>query len=104
MTTPDQIVQSIKQATDYQKNKILLREKIQTDLHIALGGGLFKATQDLISFLNAWDAEEIFLEDVYQTPIKVNRLELLTLVKEHYQLVMNQWHVEHEKLRQIRKI
>lgn len=104
MSTPEQLVHSIKQATDYQTNKKLLREQILTDLHVPCNGGLFKISPDLIAFLNSWDTDNLVLEDVYQNPIKVDRQELLTLCKEHYQLIMNRWHIEHEELRRIRKI
>jgi hypothetical protein len=104
MTELDQLTAQIKQATDYQINKQLLREKIQTDLHFAYNGGLFKATQELIGFLNAWDSEEIFLEDTYQNPIKVNRQELLSLAIQHYHTAMNAWHIQHEELKRVRKV
>ena len=100
----DQLVQQIKQSTDYQTNKRILREKIQTDLHFAYNGGLFKATQELIGFLNAWDSEEIFVEDTYQNPIQVNRQELLNVAIQHYQMAMNAWHIQHDELKRIRKI
>lgn len=100
----DQIVSQIKQSTDYQINKQILREKIQTDLHFAYNGGLFKATQELIGFLDAWGDSEIFLEDTYQNPIKANREELLDLAKQHYQMAMNVWHIQHEELKRARKV
>jgi hypothetical protein len=99
-----ELVEQIKQATDYQTNKQILREKIQTDLHFAYNGGLFKASQELIAFLNAWTDNEIFLEDTYHNPIKVNRQELLTLAQQHYQTAMNSWHTQHEELKRTRKI
>jgi hypothetical protein len=104
MSTPEQLVNQIRTATDYQINKQILREKVQIDLHFAYNGGLFKATPELISFLNSYDPCELFIEDTYQNPIRVHRSELLSLAKQHYQLAMNAWHVEHEKLKSIRKI
>jgi len=104
MTELEQLTTQIKQATDYQTNKRILREKIQTDLHFAYNGGLFKATPELYSFVVAWGEDEIFLEDTYQNPILVNRLEFLALCKQHYQIVMNVWHIEHDKLKRIRKV
>ena len=104
MNEINQLVEQVKQATDYQINKQILREKIQSDLHFAYNGGLFKATQELIGFLNAWDSEEIFVEDTYQNPIKVNRQELLTLAMQHYQMAINAWHVQHEEIKRARKV
>ena len=104
MNSIDDIVTQVKQATDYQVNKRILREKIQTDLHFAHNGGLFKVTPELIAFLYAWDSEELFLEDTYQNPIQVNRQEFLKLCKQHYQMVMNTWHIQHEEIRRARKV
>jgi len=104
MTTPEQLVNQIRIATDYQINKQLLREKIQTDLHVTYKSGLFKVSPELIAFLNSWNAEILYIEDVYQNPIEVNRNELLSICLDHYQMVMNVWHIEHEKLKSIRKI
>jgi hypothetical protein len=104
MTTPEQLVNQIRTATDYQINKQILREKVQTDLHFAYNGGLFKATPELISFISAWNTDTLYLEDTYQNPIEVKRNELISLCMNHYQMVMNAWHVEHEKLKSIRKI
>ncbi len=100
----DQLVEQIKQSTDYQTNKRILREKVQADLHFAYNGGLFKSAPELIAFINAWDSEELYVEDTYQNPIKVNRLEFLTLCKQHYQTAMNAWHIQHDELKRIRKV
>jgi hypothetical protein len=104
MTELEQLTVQIKQSTDYQTNKQILREKIQTDLHFAYNGGLFKATQELIGFISAWDTEILHLEDTYQNPIEVNRNEMLSLCKSHYQTVMNAWHIQHEELKRVRKV
>jgi hypothetical protein len=104
MTELEQLTTEIRRATDYQVNKRILREKIQTDLHVPHNGGLFKVTTDLISFLSTWTEDQIYLEDTYQNPIEVNRTELLRLCQEHYQTVMNRWHQQHAELRRLRKI
>jgi hypothetical protein len=104
MSTPEQLVNQIRVATDHQKNKRALREKIQTDLHLAHCGGLFLIDTSLLAFLATWPEDELYLEDVYSNPIKINRQELLTQAQQHYQSVMNAWHIEYERLRQIRKI
>ena len=104
MSELDQLVTQIRQATDYQTNKRILREKIQTDLHFTYNNGLFKVTPELIAFLNAWDEDELFLEDTYQNPIKAGRLEFLELCKQHYQTAMNAWHIQHEEIKRARKV
>ena len=104
MSDLEQLTNEIRLATDYQINKRILREKIQTDLQVPYNGGLFKVSLELIAFLNAWDNDELFLEDTYQNPIKINRAEFLTLCKQHYQMIMNSWHIQHEEIKRARKV
>lgn len=104
MSDLEKLTEQIRLATDYQINKRILREKIQTDLHVPYNGGLFKVSPELIAFLNSWDSDELFLEDTYQNPIKINRAEFLTLCRQQYQMVMNTWHIQHEEIRRARKV
>jgi hypothetical protein len=94
----------IKQSTDYQTNKRILREKVQTDLCLPYNGGMFAVDMTLLSFLATWEDDELYIEDTYQNPIRVNRLELLTLARAHYQKVMNYWHIQHDELKRRRKV
>jgi hypothetical protein len=104
MSDLNKITEQIRLATDYQTNKRILREKIQTDLHLPYNGGLFKVTPDLIALLSVWNGDELFLEDTYQNPINVNKTELLSLCKQHYQMVMNTWHIQHDEIKRARKV
>ena len=104
MSELEQLTAQIKQSTDYQTNKQILREKIQTDLHITHNGGMFKITPELLAFVKTWPVDEMYLEDVYQNPIQIDRQVFLVTAQQHYQLAMNQWHQEHEKLKQLRKV
>ena len=102
--TLNQLVDQIRVATDYQKNKQALRDKILTDLHLSYAGGLFLIDMNLLAFLATWSSDELYIQDIYENPIRVVRQELLSRAQQHYQSVMNTWHIEHEKLKQIRKI
>lgn len=104
MNELDDLVNEIRLATDFQINKRMLREKIQTDLHMTHNGGMFKITPELISFVSIWPSDELYLEDIYENPIKIDRQLFLTTAQQHYQAVMNQWHQGYEELRKIRKI
>lgn len=104
MSDINQIVDAIKQATDYQINKKLLREKILADLHIPYNNGMFKISPNLIAFLATWPEDILYLEDIYENPIEVNRIELLTLAQQHYHKIMNYWHNEHAEIKSKRKI
>ena len=104
MSDINPLLDEIRLATNYQINKRILREKIQTDLHMAHSGGMFKITPELIAFVKTWPVDDIYLEDTYQNPIKIDRQTFLVTAQQHYQQVMNRWHNEHEQLKQIRKI
>lgn len=98
------LVEEIRQATDFQTNKRILREKIQTDLHMTHSNGLFKITPELLAFIKTWPTDEIYLEDVYENPIKIDKQVFLVTAQQHYQTVMNTWHQKYEELKKQRKI
>lgn len=103
----DTLKSYISVATDYRVNKRILREKIQTDLHFAYNGGLFKATPELILFANAWSrqTQALYLEDTYQNPIHIPDPEFFAeKCQECYSKVMNRWHQQHDELKKLRKI
>lgn len=102
--TPDQIANEIKLSTDYQINKRLLKEKITTDLHLVYNSGLFLLSPAIVAFVATWPDQELFLEDVYNNPISIQRDEFLTQAREQYHSVMNSWHIQHEELKRIRKV
>jgi hypothetical protein len=104
MNQVDAIVATIKDATDYQTNKRILHEKMQSELHLPYNGGMFYVDMTLIAFLGQWHQKELVLLDTYQNPIKVDKHELLKLANERYQAVMNTWHDQHTKLKQIRRV
>lgn len=105
MTTEiENLVAQVKQATTYNTNKLILRERIQTDLHMAFGNGLFKITPELLAFVATWPTEWLYLEDTYQNPIEVEKQVFLVKARQHYQKVMNEWHDQHEELKRIRKV
>ena len=104
MNEIEDLVAQVRQATHYQTNKNMLRERIQTDLHVPYNNGLFKITPDLLAFVATWPLDTLYLEDTYQNPIEVDRQIFLVTAQQHYQTVMNTWHQQHEELKKIRKI
>jgi len=100
----EQLLSQIRQATSYQQNKQILREKIQADLHFVHNGSLFKVTPELLAFVATWPIDELYLEDTYQNPIEIDRTVFLVQAQQHYQKVMNRWHDEHAELRKLRKV
>lgn len=104
MTELESITNEIRKATDYQVNKRILREKIQTQLHMPFNGGLFKITPELLAFVSTWPLEWLMLEDAYQNPIEIDKQVFLVKAQQHYSMVMNDWHEQHAELKKIRKI
>ena len=105
MTTEiNQLVAQIKQATDYQTNKRILKEKAQTDLLVPYNNGLFKVTPELIAFLSSWPGVVLYLEDTYENPILIQKAEFFDICIQHYQQVMNTWHIQHEEIKRVRKV
>lgn len=99
-----EIVDEIRQSTDFQINRRLLKEKIMADLHLPYNNGLFKISPELIAFVSCWPSDDLFLEDTYQNPIPVRKTEFLDLALQHYHTQMNLWHTQHEQIKRIRKI
>lgn len=104
MTTPDQLVEQVRQATDYQINRVLLKEKILEQLHMPYENGMFKITPELLAFVSTWPIEVLYLEDVYENPIEIDKQVFLIRAQQHYHSVMNTWHQQHAELKKIRKI
>lgn len=101
----EHLIQQVKQATDYQINRAALKEKIQVDLHMVYNDGFFKITPELLAFIATWpDDAQLFLEDVYENPIEIDRQIFLVRARQHYQSVMNTWHQQHAELKKIRKV
>jgi hypothetical protein len=104
MNSISQLAESVRQATDIQINKKLIREAIKTNLHFTYNGGMFLATPELLSFVATWPDEELFLADVYENPVKVNRTEFYDLARQHYQVQMNAWHQQYQEITRVRKV
>ena len=102
-TSSETLIEFTQLKIDQQASKLALSERIEQQLLITHNGGLFKATTELISFLSVWDADELYLSDMYNTPVEINRNELLTELKQRYQSVMNEWHCEFEQLKKLRR-
>ena len=104
MSDLPKIVEQVRLATDFNVNKQILREKIQTDLHMAHNGGMFKITPELLAFVQSWPISSLYIEDVYQNPVEVDKQVFLVTAQQHYHKVMNAWHNQYAELRKIRKV
>jgi hypothetical protein len=104
MSNTEEILNRVKQATDYQINKRTLKEKILIDLHLPYNNGLFKVTPELTAFVATWPSDTLFLEDVYENPIEIDRAVFLDKARQCYSAAMNSWHQQHAELKRIRKV
>jgi len=90
---------------DHATAKRVLKEKYQAKLTFAYNGGLWRAGPGLINTLTAsleTGPQGLVLLDLYDTPIRVDYQELLTLARERWQEQMTAWLIEHEQLNQQR--
>ena len=83
---------------DHHQARIVLREKYQAKLTFAYGGGMWRAGPELQNTLLTCPGTEAVLLDLYETPIKVDTRELMTLSQRRWQEQMNAWLVEYEEL------
>jgi len=82
--------------------KHYLQEKFSNKLLIAEQGGLWKADQLTISFLNSFTCDSLVVLDIYDNPVKVDRAALLNKLTELYTNTMKDWYTEYSELEQKR--
>ena len=90
--TPDQLKLLADIEFDRSVHKKNLRETAQAQLIVPFSGGLFVASPTLIAFLGACTEDIVYLEDSYNNPVQVDRVELLSLLKDVYTDAMTNWH------------
>ena len=84
---------------EHNSAKKILKEKYQAKLTIANQGGLWKASPELIQFMDGIESVELILEDIYENPIKVNRQQLLDILRETHTRVMEEWYTDFQELK-----
>ena len=95
---PEQLVKEIKSRFDHATQKKLLREKYHSKMTFAHAGGMWRAGPELLALLQSCPSEDAVLEDLYETPVRVNISELQHLAHDRWQEQMNGWLVEHQEL------
>ncbi len=96
------IIAEAKAKFSHNSAKEYLKDKYKSKLIFADQGGLWSASKELITFLNSISQEEVVILDSYETPIKVNRIQLYTKAISVYTETMNEWYDEWDKLRKKR--
>jgi len=85
---------------NHNSAKLYLTEKYNAKLIVADQGGLWRADAQTISFLLSLQTlgAEMILLDTFNTPVKVDRIELIKKLSDVYAQVMQEWHSEWQEL------
>lgn len=92
------LISEAKARFNHNSAKAQLKDKYEGKFIVAEQGGLWKATPELISFLNSMDDNFIILIDNFNNPVQVNRDQLLSIIKDTYQKVMLDWYKEWKEI------
>ena len=96
------LISEAKARFNHNSAKAQLKDKYDGKFIIAEQGGLWKATPELIAFLNSMDNNFIILIDNFNNPVQVNRDQLLSVIKDTYQKVMIEWYKEWKEIETVR--
>ena len=96
------LISEAKARFNHNSAKTQLKDKYDGKFIIAEQGGLWKATPELISFLNSMNDNFIVLIDNFNNPVQVNREQLLSIIKDTYQKVMLEWYKEWKEIETVR--
>lgn len=88
------LISEAKARFNHNSAKAYLKDKYSSKLIIAEQGGLWRADNETIGFLNSFDTEKLIIIDTFNNPVEVNRAELLEKLKEVYIAVTAEWHSE----------
>lgn len=93
------LISEAKARFNHNSAKAYLKDKYDSKLIVAEQGGLWRADQQTISFLNSMsDDNFVILMDTFDNPVQVNREELLSVLKDTYNTVMLEWYKEWKEL------
>ena len=94
----DNLVAHARARFDHEAAKRVLREKYQAKLIFAYNGGMFRVTPELLAFVQSWPIEELYLKDLYDNPVEVDKQVFLVKLQQHYHVQMNAWHIEYTEM------
>lgn len=87
---------------DHVAAKRALKEKYEARMLFAYAGGMWRAGPELLTVLKVCPEESAVLLDLYETPVRVNVLDLEFAVQQRWQEQLNGWLAEYEELRKQR--
>lgn len=83
---------------NHNSAKAYLAEKFKSKLILAEQGGLWKADSETISLLNSFTSANLVLVDTFNSPVKVDRQQLLEKLQQTYDTTMEQWYTEWKEI------
>ena len=84
---------------NHEISKQTLKEKYQAKMLFAYRGGMWRAGPELNTMISTCgQTGEIVLLDLYETPVKINSQELLSLSQQRWHEQMTAWHIEYDEL------
>jgi len=83
---------------DHHQARTVLKEKYQAKLTFAHAGGMWRAGPELLILLQACPTEDAVILDLYDTPVRINIVDLQQLTHSRWQEQMNAWLAEYEEL------
>jgi hypothetical protein len=97
MDTND-IIDHARARLEHAATRRVMREKYEARMIFGHNGGMFRATPEMISFLNLYGDQSIVVKDLYDTPVRVDAAQLCELMQLRLQEQMTAWLIEHEDL------
>ena len=99
MMNTEDLIAHARARFDHATARRVLKEKYQAKMLFAYNGGMWRAGPELLTLLKAVPVkDEIVLLDLYDTPVKINPVELQYLALGRWQEQMNAWLVEHDEM------
>ena len=100
--TPEELRERAIEAYNRNLAKQNIITAMESRMTVNYNDGVFIVTQELISFLHAWQNELIYMLDAYDVPIQVDANYLKKLCKRRWCEVMNEFALEYEEYKKIR--
>lgn len=76
----------------------LLKEKYQAKMIFAHAGGMWQAGPVLQALLLTCPEEQAVILDLYDTPVKVDVKQMMSMSQQRWQEQMTAWYLEHQDI------
>lgn len=97
-----ELINDSKARFSFNDQKQQLKNKYESKLIFAEQGGLWKASSELLTLLSTHSDKTIIILDLYENPIKIDRIQLLSKATATYNEIMDEWYNEYEEVKNYR--